>query len=100
MAFTDFKQISDVQEAYNIRYETRLSICVPLQFEPSASFVEEFEQISKLTNVYASEQMRKQAVIWPMLSNVYRTHAQHLTIWSEETISVPDDTKLAGAPDY
>jgi len=100
MAFRDFKQISDVQKAYQIRYQLKSGLFSPSAFEPSTEFTTKLELLSNSINIFASEQTRKQAIIWPMLSEVYLEHTNNLTLWTEEAIAAPNDTKLSGTPDY
>lgn len=100
MAFTSFKNIAEVQKEYQIRYERKSNLFKPQPFEPSDSFTENFEFLSRTIDIYSTEEMRKMAVIFPMLTDVYKYHESNLVLWSEEYISVPDDSKLQGHPDF
>jgi len=40
------------------------------------------------------------AVIFPMITDVYQHHDADLVLWSEEYITVSDDNKLQGHPDF
>jgi len=100
MAFTNFKNIAQVQEAYQIRHERKENLIDPRQFKPSDNFVQTFEFLSRTIDIYSTEEMRKMAVIFPMITDVYQHHDADLVLWSEEYITVSDDNKLQGHPDF
>lgn len=100
MAFGHFVDVAQVQLAYQIRYTRKATVIQPQVYTPSARFVETFTALSTLIDVYASEEMRKHAVIFPMLTDVYQRYAQNLVLWSEEYIAVADDPRLNGYPDF
>ncbi|MFN8486902.1 MAG: hypothetical protein U0350_04865 [Caldilineaceae bacterium] len=100
MAFGNFTHIAQVQTAYQIQYERKRGLVQPQPYTPSAGFVQLFTPLSRLIDIYASEEMRKHAVIFPMLADVYQHYAEHLVLWSEEYIAVPDDAQLNGYPDF
>jgi len=100
MAFGHFVDVAQVQVAYQIRYTRKDTVIQPQAYTPSPQFVETFNMLSHLIDVYASEEMRKHAVIFPMLTDVYQHYADNLVLWSEEYIAVPDDPRLNGYPDF
>jgi hypothetical protein len=100
MAFGHFTDVAQVQVAYQIRYTRKATVIQPQPYTPSMRFVETFTSLSSLIDVYASEEMRKHAVIFPMLTDVYQHYANNLVLWSEEYIAVPDDPRLNGYPDF
>ncbi|MDM8528805.1 hypothetical protein QUF58_11435 [Anaerolineales bacterium HSG24] len=100
MAFGNFANIAQVQTAYQIRYERKAEVITPQSYQPSNAFTQIFSSLSTHIDIYASEEMRKQAVIFPMLADVYQHHANGLTLWSEEYITVPEDAQLNGYPDF
>lgn len=100
MAFGHFTDVAQVQVAYQIRYTRKATVVQPQAYTPSIRFVETFTSLSNLIDVYASEEMRKHAVIFPMLTDVYQHYANNLVLWSEEYIAVPDDPRLNGYPDF
>lgn len=100
MAFGHFTDVAQVQVAYQIRYTRKATVIQPQTYTPSMRFVETFTSLSSLIDVYASEEMRKHAVIFPMLTDVYQHYANNLVLWSEEYIAVPDDPRLNGYPDF
>lgn len=97
MAFTDFKSIMQVQEAYGIKY-TQADCIQYADIEPSSSFLEEFAFSQRHINVFASEAARCENVIYPILREVYKKYADAFTLWSHQSISC--DAQLNGTPDY
>ena len=97
MAFTDFKSIMQVQEAYGIKY-TQADYIQYADIEPSSSFLEEFAFSQRHINVFASEAARCENVIYPILREVYKKYADAFTLWSHQSISC--DAQLNGTPDY
>ena len=97
MAFTDFKSIMQVQEAYGIKY-TQEDYIQYSDIEPSPTFVEEFAFSQRHINVFASEAARCENVIYPVLREVYKKYADCFTLWSHQSISY--DAELSGTPDY
>ena len=97
MAFTDFKSIMQVQEAYGIKY-TQADYIQYADIEPSASFLEEFAFSQRHINVFASEAARCENVIYPILREVYKKYADAFTLWSHQSISC--DAQLNGTSDY
>ena len=97
MAFTDFKSIMQVQEAYGIQY-TQADYIQYADIEPSPAFLEEFTFSQRYINVFASEAARCENVIYPILREVYKKYADCFTLWSHQSISC--DTELSGTPDY
>lgn len=97
MAFTDFKSIMQVQEAYEIKY-TQADYIQYADLEPSEAFLEEFTFSQRHINVFASEAARCENVIYPILREVYKEYADAFTLWSHQSISC--DAQLSGTPDY
>ncbi len=100
MAFGSFINIAQIQTAYQIKYERQPTVIQPQSYQPSATFSQNFSKLATLIDVFASEEMRKNAVIFPMLAEVYPHYAAKLVLWSEEYIAVPDDNRLNGYPDF
>ena len=71
MAFTDFKSIRQVQEAFDIKY-TEADYIQYENVEPSKAFLEEFEFSQRYINVFSSEAARCENVIYPILRDVYK----------------------------
>ena len=99
MAFSDFKTIPEVLETFRIRYTTK--DFVPIQETPglpSAHFLEEFEFCLQHIDVFTSEASRCEAIIFPILKEVYKAHAERYSLWIKKSISY--DETLSGTPDY
>ena len=97
MAFTDFKSMRQVQEAFNIKY-TEANYLQYEDVEPSKAFLEEFEFSQRHINVLSSEAARCENIIYPILRDVYKNYVERLSLWSHESISY--DAELNGTPDY
>lgn len=100
MAFTNFKNIAQVQTAYQIEHRREANIILAQPYQPSPSFSHTFNTLLANIDVYSSEEMRKNAVIFPMLAEVYQHHTANLVLWSQEYITVPNDPQLNGYPDF
>ena len=97
MAFTDFKSIRQVQEAFDIKY-TEADYIQYENLEPSEAFLEEFEFSQRHINIFSSEASRCENVIYPILRDVYKNYVEWFSLWSHESISY--DAELSGTPDY
>lgn len=97
MAFTDFKSIQQVQEAFKIKYVEEEY----LQYEdiaPSPEFLAEFEFSRRNIDVFSSESSRCENVIYPIMRDVYKHYVEAYSLWSHKTLSY--DEILSGVPDY
>ncbi|OQX11278.1 MAG: hypothetical protein BWK80_44895 [Desulfobacteraceae bacterium IS3] len=97
MAFSDYKNISQVQKRYNIRYEEANYIAA-LNIEPPAAFAEEFEISREHIDIYSSEASRSEIIVFPILREVWKNYRQAYSLWIQKGISYDDD--LTGIPDY
>ena len=99
MAFSDFKTIPEVQEKFRIRYVENdfLDIDAPAIL-PSEQFIQEFEFCRRHIDVFASEAARCEAIIFPILKEIYKSYAEDYALWIKKTITY--DEVLSGAPDY
>ena len=97
MAFTDFKSIAQVQEAYQIRYVEQ-DFIGDFDLRPSENFRQEFDFNQANIDVFSSEASRCENVIYPILREVYKTFATQYTLWSHKSLNY--DSKLNGTPDY
>ncbi len=100
MSFGNFINIAQIQTTYQIKYERQPTVIQPQFYQPSDTFNHNFNKLAALIDVFASEEMRKNAVIFPMLADIYQHYAANLVLWSEEYITVPDDNRLNGYPDF
>ena len=98
MAFSDFKTIPDVQEKFMIRHVEDDFIAPENTLEPSEQFLKELEFSREYIPIFASEGARCEAVIFPVLREVYKAYAANYTLWIKEPL-VYDET-LSGIPDY
>ena len=98
MAFSDFKTIPEVQEKFGIRYSENDFFCVEDPLSPSEQFLQEFEFTRQHINIFGSEAARCEAVIFPVLREVYKGYAEHYALWIKESIAY--DETLSGTPDY
>ena len=97
MAFTDFKSIAQVQEAYRLKYAEE-DFIVPAEIKPSAAFREELEFSRAHMDIFSSEAARCENVIYPLLREVYKHYAERYTLWSHKSLRY--DETLNGTPDY
>ena len=98
MAFSDFKTIPDVQERFKIRHVEDDFIELENTVEPSKHFLQELEFSRQYIDVFASEGARCEAVIFPVLREVYKGYAEHYALWIKKAIAY--DEVLSGTPDY
>ena len=97
MAFSDFKKISEVQERFRIKYMTSDFFKVE-EASPPEQFLQEFRFTMQNINVFSSEASRCEAIIFPVLREVYKAYADNYALWIREPI-IYDET-LSGTPDY
>ena len=98
MAFSDFKTISEVQEKFGITYAMNNFVGTEETLKPSEHFLQEFEFCMQHINVFASETSRCEAVIFPILKEVYKGYTDRYALWSGKSIAY--DETLRGTPDY
>lgn len=99
MAFSDFKAIPEVQEQFSIRHiENDFIAVTETTITPSEQFLQELAFSRQYIDVFASESARCEAVIFPVLREVYKEYAEDYALWIKKPI-VYDET-LSGTPDY
>ena len=98
MAFSDFKAIPDVQKKFGIRHIENDFIKIEEGVSPSEHFLQELEFSRQYIPVFASEGARCEAVIFPILREVYKKYAKHYALWIKEPLAY--DETLSGTPDY
>ena len=98
MAFSDFKAIPEVQEKFRIRHVENDFIETQHTVNPSEQFLQELEFSRQYIDVFASEAARCEAVIFPVLREVYKGYAEHYALWIKKPIAYDDI--LNGTPDY
>jgi len=97
MAFSDFKNIGEVQKKYNIKYKEELFIEAQ-ELQPSENFVKDFEFYKENIDVFSSEASRSEVIISPILREVYKKYYKKYSFWIQKSISCDDI--LSGTPDY
>ena len=98
MPFSDFKTIPDVQERFKIRHVENDFIELENTLQPSEQFLQELEFSRQYIDIFASEGARCEAVIFPVLREVYKGYAEHYALWIKKAITY--DEILSGIPDY
>ena len=98
MAFSDFKTIPDVQKKFGIRHIENDFIKIEEDASPSEQFLKELEFSRQYIPVLASEGARCEAVIYPILREVYKAYATNYALWIKEPLAY--DETLSGTPDY
>jgi hypothetical protein len=97
MAFSDYKNIAQVQKEFQIRYQEE-SFIIAQRMEPTIHFREEYEFNQKNIDVFTSEAARTELVITPILREVYKNFYEYYSFWIQKPIAYND--KLSGTPDY
>ena len=97
MAFSDFKTVPEVLEQFQIRY-TRNDFVNGEPLTPSEQFLQELAFNQQYFDIFASEAIRCQAFIFPVLRENYKRYAEDYVLWVEKPIAY--DEILAGTPDY
>ncbi len=98
MPFSDFKKIPDVQKRFGIRHIQNDFIKIEEGVSPSEQFLQELEFNREYIDVFGSEGARCEAVIFPVLREVYKGYAEHYALWIKKAIVY--DEILSGTPDY
>ena len=98
MAFSDFKTIPEVQKKFGIRHIENDFIKIEKDVSPSEQFLKELEFSRQYIPVFASEGARCEAVIYPVLREVYKAYATNYALWIKEPLTY--DETLSGTPDY
>ncbi|MCI5138412.1 MAG: hypothetical protein D3922_08345 [Candidatus Electrothrix sp. AR1] len=97
MSFSEFKNISEVQALYKIKYEEGLFLSGAEQM-PSLAFMEDFEFSKENIDIFTSESSRSEIIISPLLREMYKKHCEKYSFWIQKGISF--DEVLTGTPDY
>ena len=98
MAFSDFKTVPEVQKKFGIRHIENDFIKIEDGASPSEQFLQELEFTRQYIPVFASEGARCEAVIYPILREVYKAYAANYALWIKEPLAY--DETLSGTPDY
>ena len=99
MAFSDFKTIPEVLEKFRIRYTVKDFVQIEeIPGTPSEQFLQDFEFCLQNIDVFASEAARCEAIIFPILKEIYKSYADNYALWIKKAISY--DETLNRTPDY
>lgn len=97
MAFSEYKDIGQVQIEYNITLEER-DFVLPAQVNPPEIFLREFAFTRENLPVFTSEGARTEAIIFPILREVYKDYSEKFVLWIQKSFTY--NAKLNGTPDY
>ena len=98
MAFSDFKTISEVLERFRIVYTEKDFFQVGEPQSLSEHFLQDFAFCREHIDVFASEAARCEAIIFPVLKEIYKGYADNYALWIQKSITY--DEILNGTPDY
>jgi len=97
MAFSDYKNIAQVQIEFQVHYQ-EASFIEASPVSPSPFFLAEVAFSLENIDVFTSEGARTEAIIFPILREVYKSYHEQYSFWIQKTIVFND--KLSGTPDY
>ncbi|RKU32034.1 hypothetical protein C6495_11750 [Candidatus Poribacteria bacterium] len=98
MAFSDFKSVPEVLKRFRIAHAEDVFVRGEAFLEPSKQFLQELEFSQRHLNIFRSEGARCEAVIYPILREVYKAYADDYVLWIKEPLAY--DATLSGTPDY
>ena len=98
MAFSDFKSIAEVQARFSIKAAKETLLTGEDLLTPSKRFQQEFAFNMQQFNFADSEMARCQALIFPVLREVYKAYAEDHVLWIDASLAY--DETLNGTPDY
>lgn len=97
MAFSDYRTLSQVQQEFQITYGEADFIAAH-DVEPPLQFRDELGFSLEHIDVYTSEAARTEAIIFPILREVYKSYHDHYALWIQKPLAYND--RLQGTPDY
>jgi hypothetical protein len=97
MAFSDYKNIAQVQKEFRVKYQEENFLLID-EIAPSPLFLQEFAFTLEHIDVFTSEASRAEAVIFPILREIYKHYYDQYSLWIQKSITW--DEKLSGTPDY
>ena len=97
MAFDDYESLAQVQQEFAVKYREE-NFIPARRLEPPPFFLKELAFNLTAIDVYTSEVARTEAVIFPILREVYKKYHQQYALWIQKYISY--NAKLSGTPDY
>ena len=97
MAFSDYKNVAQVQQQFAITYREEDYI-IEQDIELPPQFVKEFLFNRDHMDIYTSEASRCETIIFPILREVYKDYIHQCALWIQKPVSYDND--LSGTPDY
>lgn len=97
MSFDSYKNIGEVLKEYNIS-STEANFIIETEFTIRETFQEELMFSLREFNYNESEYAICEAIIFPVLKELYRSYREKFTLWSHKALVY--DEKLSGIPDY
>lgn len=97
MAFSDYRNIGQIQQEFQIKYMEE-SFVAAQEIPPPAPFQQEFAFSLENIDVFTSEGARAEAIIFPVLREVYKSYHDRCSLWIQKSIAF--NAALSGTPDY
>ncbi|MEM8642060.1 MAG: hypothetical protein AAGG51_25095 [Cyanobacteria bacterium P01_G01_bin.54] len=97
MAFSDYKNLEQVQAEYQIKYREQTFLTAQ-GLDISGVFLQELTFNLENMDAFASEAARCELIIFPILREVYKQYHQTTSLWVQRPLHV--DQQLNGTPDY
>ncbi|MBV7337548.1 hypothetical protein KFU94_56840 [Chloroflexi bacterium TSY] len=99
MSFSAFETIDEVQTLYNI-IDRQVEFIIEQPFALSSEFLTVYKFNAENVHTEASEAARRETIIYPVLAEAFRLHADMLSLFIEKAMPDSGDEKLSGTPDY
>ena len=101
MAFSDFKTISEVLERFRIVYTEKDFFQVGEPQSLSEHFLQDFAFCREHIDVFASEAARCEAIIFPVLKEIYKGYADNYALWIQKSITYDENIEWnTGLPHF
>jgi hypothetical protein len=97
MAFSDYKNLAQVQEEFQIKYQEQ-NFVSEFRLDISATFISELNFNLNTMDAFSSEAARCELVIFPVIREVYKSYHLKTALWVKKTFGF--DAKLSGTSDY
>ncbi len=97
MALSNYTSLAQVQQRFRITY-SEASYIRDNEAAVPAPFLVEIRFNTDHLDVYSSEAARCEALIFPILREVYKDYVEHCELWIQKPLSY--DADLNGIPDY
>jgi hypothetical protein len=97
MDFSDYKNVAQVQKQFAIKCREEDYI-IAQDYELPSQFVKEFLFNRDNIDIYTSEASRCEAIIFPILREIYKSYCHQYALWIQKPLAYGED--LSGIPDY